>query len=33
MAAQGYKFHPRVLTVSLMSEWSERVSDTFSMRR
>ena len=30
MAARGYEFYLRVLKVSLMSEGSERVRDTFS---
>ena len=33
MAARGYDFYLRVLKVSLTSERSERVRDTFSMRR
>ena len=33
MAARGYKFYLRVLKVSLTSERSERVRDTFSTRR
>ena len=33
MAAQGYKFYLWVLKVSLRSEWSEQVRDTFSTRR
>ena len=33
MAAQGCKFYLRVLKVSLTSERSERVRDTFSTRR
>ena len=33
MAAQGYEFYLRVLKVSLTSEQSERVRDTFSTRR
>ena len=33
MAAWGYEFYLRVLKVSLTSERSERVRDTFSMRR
>ena len=32
MAARGYEFYLRVLKVSLTSEQSERVRDTFSMR-
>ena len=33
MAARGYEFYLRVLKVSLTSERSERVRDTFSTRR
>ena len=33
MAARGYKFYLRVLKVSLTSERSERMRDTFSTRR
>ena len=33
MAAWGYEFYLRVLKVSLTSERSERVRDTFSKRR
>ena len=33
MAAQGYKFYLWVLKVSLRSEWSKQVRDTFSTRR
>ena len=33
MAARGYEFYLRVLQVSLTSERSERVRDTFSTRR
>ena len=33
MAAQGYEFYLLVLKVSLTSERSERVRDTFSTRR
>ena len=33
MAAQGYEFYLRVLKVSLMSERSEQVRDTFSTSR
>ena len=33
MAARGYEFYLRVLKVSLTSELSERVRDTFSTRR
>ena len=33
MAVRGYKFYLRVLQVSLTSERSERVRDTFSTRR
>ena len=33
MAARGYKFYLQVLKVSLTSERSERVRDTFSTRR
>ena len=33
MAVRGYEFYLRVLKVSLMSERSERVRDTFNMRR
>ena len=32
MAARGYEFYLRVLKVSLTSERSERVRDTFSTR-
>ena len=32
MAARGYEFYLQVLKVSLMSERSERVRDTFSTR-
>ena len=31
MAVRGYEFYPLVLKVSLTSERSERVRDTFSM--
>ena len=33
MAAWGYEFYLRVLKVSLTSERSEQVRDTFSTRR
>ena len=33
MAARGYEFYLRVLQVSLTSERSERMRDTFSTRR
>ena len=33
MAVWGYKFYLRVMNASLTSERSERVRDTFSMRR
>ena len=33
MAARGYEFYLRVLKVSLTSERSERLRDTFSSRR
>ena len=33
MAVRGYEFYLLVLKVSLKSERSERVSDTFSTRR
>ena len=33
MATWGYEFYLRVLKVSLTSEQSERVRDTFSTRR
>ena len=33
MAAWGYKFYLRVLKVSLTSEQSKRVKETFSTRR
>ena len=32
MAARGYEFYLRLLKVSLMSERSERVRDTFSTK-